>query len=117
VSSDLDLPEATVTTKPRERDATRTRRVPPYNVILENDDDHSFEFVLEVLCKALGCSQERSYQLTHQAHTMGRAVVWTGPKEVAELKMDQIRTFHEVRGRDGANLGPLGCYIEPAPGG
>jgi ATP-dependent Clp protease adapter protein ClpS len=50
-----------------------------------------------------------------QAHTSGRAVVWTGPKEVAELKADQIRTFHEVRAT-GANLGPLSCYIEPAPG-
>jgi ATP-dependent Clp protease adaptor protein ClpS len=40
-------------------------------------------------------------------------VVWTGPKEVAELKLDQLRTFHEKRGND-QDLGPLRCRIEPA---
>jgi hypothetical protein len=33
---------------------------------------------------------------------------------VAELKCDQVRTFHEVRQKDGKNLGPVGCTIEPA---
>jgi ATP-dependent Clp protease adaptor protein ClpS len=107
-------PDTATTTQPREE--TRTRRVPPYNVILENDDHHSFQFVVEVLCKALGYSVARAFQLTEQAHTSGRAVVWTGPKEVAELKADQIITFHEARA-DGIKLGPLGCTIEPAPGG
>jgi ATP-dependent Clp protease adaptor protein ClpS len=95
---------------------TRTRRVPPYHVILENDDDHSCEFVVVTLCRALGYSTQRAYQLMLQAHHGGRAVVWTGSREVAELKADQIQTFHETRERDQAKLGPLSCYIEPAPG-
>jgi|SRR6516165_5877958 ATP-dependent Clp protease adaptor protein ClpS len=116
MSSDPALPETLVTTKTKSATKTRTRRVPPYHVILENDDDHSFEFVVGVLVKALSYNLERAFQLTHQAHTSGRAVVWTGPKEVAELKADQIRTFHETRESDGKQLGPLGCTIEPAPG-
>jgi ATP-dependent Clp protease adaptor protein ClpS len=104
-----------VTTKPKPRDDTRTRRVPPYNVILENDDHHSMEFVVEVLCKALGCTVERAYQFMMEAHTSGRAVVWTAPREVAELKAEQMQTFHEVRPSDGAQLGPLGVVVEPAP--
>ncbi len=110
-----ELPDVLVTTRPKAREVTSTRRIPPYNVVLENDDHHSFPFVVEVLCKALGYSRERSFQLTQQAHTSGRAIVWTGPKEVAELKADQIRTFHEIR-TDGTSLGSLGCSIEPAPG-
>jgi ATP-dependent Clp protease adapter protein ClpS len=55
--------------------------------------------------------------LTRQAHQQGRAVIWTGPKEVAELKLDQITTYHETRESDGKKLGPVGCVIEPAPGG
>jgi ATP-dependent Clp protease adaptor protein ClpS len=106
-----------VTTQPREREDTHTRRVPPYHVILLNDDHHSMQFVVEVLCKALGCNAERAVEYMLEAHTSGRAVVWTGPKEVAELKAEQISTFHEVRESDGKALGPVGCTIEPAPGG
>ena len=102
-------------TEPQEE--TRTRRLPPYHVILENDDHHTMPFVVEVLCKALGCAVERAYQFMMEAHTTGRAVVWTGPKEVAELKAEQIQTFHEIHPDTGAPLGPLGCTIEPAPGG
>ena len=107
--------ETIVTTKPKEKEQTRTRRLPPYNVILENDDHHSFEFVVEVLQKAIGFDQQKAFHLTHEAHTSGRAIVWTGAKEVAELKVEQIRGFHEIRA-GGRKLGPLSCTIEPAPG-
>jgi ATP-dependent Clp protease adaptor protein ClpS len=117
VSTDLPMPDVVVTTKPKTREETHTRRIPPYHVILENDDHHSFEFVIGVLQKALGYTVERACQLTQQAHTSGRAVVWTGPKEVAELKVEQICTFHEQHEPSGKDLGPLGCCIEPAPGG
>lgn len=106
-------PDVTVTTKSQPREETRTRRLPPYHVVLENDDHHSFEFVVGVLRKALGFAEERAFQLTHLAHTSGEAVVWTGSKEVAELKLEQIRTFHETRD-GGAKLGPLSCRLEPA---
>jgi ATP-dependent Clp protease adaptor protein ClpS len=115
MSSDSSLPESIVTTRPRERTDKQTRRIPPYNVILENDDYHSFEFVMEVLQKAMGCNEQRAFLFTKEAHTTGRAVIWTGTKEVAELKVEQIRTFEEIR-TDGSKLGPLGCCIEPAPG-
>ena len=114
MSSQPSLPEVAV--KAREQEKKQTRRVPPYNVILENDDHHSMQFVEDVLRKVLGCSAEKAYQYMITAHTTGRAVIWTGPKEVAELKVEQVRTFHEIRVY-GPKLGPLGCTMEPAPGG
>jgi ATP-dependent Clp protease adaptor protein ClpS len=116
MSDHLPLPDVTVTPKRKERTETSPRLLPPFNVILENDDHHSFEFVIDVLRKVLGCPLERAMQLTKEAHTTGRSIVWTGPKEVAELKVEQVHSFHEIRQTDGAKLGPLGCYIEPAPG-
>jgi ATP-dependent Clp protease adaptor protein ClpS len=103
--------------KPRTRpsDKHQTRRIPPYHVVLANDDQHTVEFVIDVLRKVLGAPLERAVQLTMEAHTSGRAVIWTGPKEVAELKVEQVTTYHEVRENDGAKLGPLTCTIEPAP--
>jgi ATP-dependent Clp protease adaptor protein ClpS len=113
--SDLPSGPKVAETKPKEREVTRTRRVPPYNLILENDDYHSQEFVVEVLQKALGFNEQRAVLLMLEAHTRDRAVVWTGPREVAELKLEQIHTYHEIR-EAGRDLGPLSCVIEPAPG-
>lgn len=112
--TDLLAASSPVHTQPVEE--TRTLRLPPYHVILENDDHHSMEFVVEVLCQVLGCTVEQAFQLMMEAHTSGRAVIWTGSREVAELKAEQIQSFHETRPRDGAKLGPLGCYVEAAPG-
>src|SRR5262245_24979805 len=53
----------------------QTRRVPPYHVILLNDDHHSMPFVIEVLCKVLGIAVERAFQFMMEAHTSGRAVI------------------------------------------
>ncbi|MBY0228424.1 MAG: ATP-dependent Clp protease adaptor ClpS [Gemmataceae bacterium] len=91
----------------------RTRRIPPYNVILLNDDHHSMEFVVETLCRVLGCAVEKAVQYMMEAHESGRCIIWTGTKEVAELKQEQIMTYPEKRD-DGRDLGPLGCEIEPA---
>jgi ATP-dependent Clp protease adaptor protein ClpS len=95
---------------------TQTRRQPPYHVILLNDDHHSMEFVVEVLCKVIHCPLEQAMRLMYEAHTSGRAVIWTGSREVAELKAEQVLSFHEIRERDGTQLGPVGCVVEPAPG-
>src|SRR4051812_9363037 len=91
---------------------SRSKLLPPYHVIIENDDDHSQLFVVMVLRKVFGYDDTKAGELMMTAHTAGEAVVWTGPKEVAELKLDQLRTFHEKR--DERDLGPLGCRIEPA---
>ncbi len=92
---------------------TKARILPPYNVILENDPDHSMEFVIDVLRKVFGYPNPKAYQLMMTAHESGEAVVWTGAKEVAELKKEQMETFHEIRQRDNKDLGPLGVRIEP----
>jgi ATP-dependent Clp protease adaptor protein ClpS len=116
VSTESAPPEVIVRPKPKSDREPATRRIPPYNVILENDDYHSMEFVVTVLREVLHCALERAVQLTWEAHTTGRAIIWTGPKEVAELKAEQVQTFQEIRATDNAKLGPLGCTIEPAPG-
>src|SRR5262249_18447086 len=109
------VPGIRASTETQTHEETKTRRIPPYHVILLNDDHHSMGFVVEVLCKVLGCSVERAAEFMLEAHTSGRAIVWTGTREVAELKAEQIQTFTEVRDADGEQLGPLGCSIEPAP--
>jgi ATP-dependent Clp protease adaptor protein ClpS len=92
---------------------TRTRRQPPYAVILHNDDTNTMEFVVAVLRKVFGYTVEKCVKLMLEAHEKGRAAVWIGAMEVAELKAEQIR----AEGADPyvkKNGHPLGVSVEPA---
>ena len=109
-------PMVTTRTRPKAEPSTQTQRQPPYNVVILNDEEHTFLYVTELLMKLFGHPLAKAQELTLTIHTTGRAVVYTGPREVAELKADQITTVHEVREPDGRDLGPLGCEVEPAPG-
>jgi ATP-dependent Clp protease adaptor protein ClpS len=71
----------------------KTRRQPPYNVVLLNDDDHSYEYVIEMLKQLFGHPDEKGYQLAKVVDTQGRAIVCTTSLERAELKRDQIHAF------------------------
>jgi ATP-dependent Clp protease adaptor protein ClpS len=93
------------------------KTLPPYQVILLNDDVHSMPFVVTVIQKVFGYDEQKACMLMLEAHHNQRAVVWSGTKEGAELKQEQVRSFHEViRLPDDSDkdLGPLGCDIEPA---
>ena len=93
---------------------TRSKLLPPYHVLIENDDDHSQIFVIAVSRKVFGYDEPKAIALMQTAEEQGEAIVWTGSKEVAELKLDQLRTFNEKHWQDERDLGPLRCRIEPA---
>jgi ATP-dependent Clp protease adaptor protein ClpS len=71
----------------------KTQRQPPYNVILLNDDDHSYEYVIAMLKALFGHPIEKGYQLAKVVDTQGRAIVCTTSLERAELKRDQIHAY------------------------
>lgn len=100
-------------TKTLPEESTSTRRLPPFHVILANDDHHTFDFVISVLRKVFGISEEKAHASALAAHKTGRAIVWTGSKELAELKQEQMLSFSETLA-NGRKIGPLGVTIEPA---
>lgn len=69
------------------------RRQPPYVVLIHNDDFNSQEFVVRVLQEVFHYPIEKCVDLMLEAHDQGRAVVWRGAMEVAELKADLITGF------------------------
>lgn len=77
-------------TLPDDEIVTRTHVLKPYAVILHNDDVNTMDFVVAVLQKVFSYKLEKCLTLMMEAHDTGRAVVWVGPLEVAELKADQI---------------------------
>ncbi len=109
--------EPIVTTKsePRSKTVTKTetRQLPPYNVIVLNDEEHTFEYVIELLMKLFPHPLTTAQELTWRIHTTGRAIVYTTHKEKAELKRDQVLAYGPDP-RMSISKGPLNCYIEPA---
>ena len=103
------------TTRPQEKKAQKTERLPPYNVILLDDDDHSFEYVVRMLKTLFGHPLEKGYRMAVEVDTTGRVIVATTNLEHAELKRDQIHAF----GPDPLIprcKGSMSATIEPANG-
>ncbi len=71
----------------------RSRLAPRWQVVLLDDDDHTYAYVIEMLQRLCGLSPERGWLLAREVDTRGRAVVWTGHREVAELKQEQIHAY------------------------
>ena len=71
----------------------RPKQQPRYNVILWNDDDLTYQYVIAMLAELFGYTQEKGYQLASEVDHQGRAVLTTTTKERAELKRDQIHAY------------------------
>ena len=93
----------------------KPKRQPPYLVILWNDNDHSYAYVVAMLQKLFGHPPEKGYQIAKEVDTVGKAVVLTTTREHAELKRDQIHAF----GKDdliAGCKGSMSATIEPVEG-
>jgi ATP-dependent Clp protease adaptor protein ClpS len=93
----------------------RTDRQPPYNVVLVDDDDHTYGYVIRMLRQLFGHSRERAYELAVEVDTEGRAILLTTTLEHAELKRDQIHAY----GADALlkrSKGSMAAEIEPVCG-
>lgn len=110
-----EMPAADTST--REKPAARKpKKLPPYAVVVLNDDLHTFEYVIETFMKVFGYPAEKCFQLAADIHIQGRSIVWSGAKEVAELKRDQIRSAGPDLYASNKVEFPLGVVIEPLPG-
>ena len=102
-------------TVPRVEPPTRkTRRQPRYHVVLWDDDDHTYEYVIRLLKELFGHPAEKGFQIAQQVDRGGKAICLTTTREHAELKRDQIHAF----GRDpliARCQGSMSSTIEPEP--
>lgn len=76
-----------------ELDEETTLRVPMYHVVLLDDDDHSYDYVIEMLMELFGHSEATAYEMACEVDKHKRVVVATTYKERAEMKRDQIQSY------------------------
>jgi ATP-dependent Clp protease adaptor protein ClpS len=107
-------PQAEPAARPRERRMQNPRRKqqPRYNVVLWDDNDHTYDYVIRMMQELFGHTYERGYHLALEVYKAGRTTCLTTTLEHAELKRDQIHAF----GRDSRISkcrGSMSASIEP----
>ena len=91
-----------------EKQASRVKPPPLYQVVLLNDDYTPMEFVVEVLVRFFAMNVEKATQIMLHVHTRGRGVCGVYTREVAESKVAQVNDYSRL------NQHPLLCTMEKA---
>jgi ATP-dependent Clp protease adaptor protein ClpS len=84
-------PEEQIKEKPAKK--RKPKRQPRYNVILWNDDDHTYEYVIQMMMELFRFSPEKGFLIAKEVDTSGKAICLTTTLEHAELKRDQIHAY------------------------
>jgi ATP-dependent Clp protease adaptor protein ClpS len=66
--------------------------LPPFRVLLHNDDHNDMLYVVETLCDLTPLNPHRATNVMMEAHTTGVALVLVTHRERAELYIEQFRS-------------------------
>src|SRR6266536_1325307 len=92
---------------------TANQLQPLYHVILLNDEDHTYDYVIEMLVKIFGMTESTAFGHAVEVDTAGTTIVLTCELEKAELKRDQIHAYGSDW-RLPRSLGSMAAIVEPA---
>ena len=72
----------------------RQEVLPPWRVVLHNDDVNEMMYVVQSLLKSVpALNTQRATEIMYEAHNQGHATVTTCPLELAELYRDRLEGF------------------------
>ena len=91
----------------------RTIQIPRFHVILLDDNDHSYAYVIEMLMSLFGHGPSKAFLMAREVDATGRVVVDTTTLERAELKRDQILGFGPDWRIEGSR-GSMAAVLEEA---
>lgn len=104
--------EGIVGVKPADK-KKKPRHLPPFHVVLLDDNDHSYEYVMEMLKSIFGYDEPKTFTMAKEVDSKGRVIVFTTHKELAELKRDQIHAYG-TDWRVATCQGSMSAIVEPA---
>ena len=84
-----------------------------YHVIILNDDEHTFDYVIEMLQAVFNMPYATAMARTVEADTTGSAIVLTTNLEEAEKKRDQVHAYGPDW-RMPNSRGSVAALVEPA---
>ncbi|MFZ9880167.1 MAG: ATP-dependent Clp protease adaptor ClpS [Phycisphaerales bacterium] len=90
---DQSMANAPVKSAPRTAPVTPTESLPPWNVLLHNDQVNDMGFVIESLCRFARLSVPAATRCTMEAHKKGLSLVVATHREHAELIAEQLTSL------------------------
>src|ERR1043165_4807132 len=93
--------------------ATRDALGKLYHVIILNDDEHTFDYVIEMLQAVFKISYDAAFGHTVEADHTGSSIVLTTNLEEAENKRDQVHAYGPDW-RMPNSRGSVAALVEPA---
>ncbi len=108
-------PSAGEKTQTKTQPEQKPRQLPMYNVVLLDDDQHSYEYVIDMLESIFAHPEQKAFRMAQTVDQTGRVVVCTTHKERAELKRDQILAYG-CDFRIASCVGSMTAVIEPVSG-
>ena len=102
----------TVTT-PETGTIINTQREKLYHVIILNDDEHSYEYVIEMLQSVFGIEYSTAVAHTMEADSTGSSIVMTCGLEEAERRRDGVHAYGPDW-RMPNSRGSVAALVEPA---
>jgi len=94
-------------------DSTDSKVQPLYHVILLNDEDHTYDYVVEMLVKIFKMSDAEAFSHAVEVDTKGTTILLTCELSKAELKRDQIHSYGPDW-RLPRSMGSMAAIVEPA---
>ena len=91
----------------------REEKVPLYRVVLLDDNDHTYDYVIEMLQKIFVFSLDQAYRHAEEVDRTGRTVLITCELPEAEFSRDQIHAYGPDW-RLPRSKGSMNAIIEPA---
>jgi len=89
------------------------RLVPLYRVVLLDDNDHTYDYVIEMLQKLFALATEDAWNRAVEVDTTGRTIVMTCDLAAAEFGRDQIHAFG-ADWRMPNSKGSMSAIVEPS---
>lgn len=88
---------------------------PLYHVVLLDDDEHTYEYVVEMLTNIFCLSIDDAFRHAVEVDTTGRTIVITCEREQAEFGKNQIHAYG-ADPRMAISKGSMSAIVEPAAG-
>jgi len=104
------------TASPETEVVNREELTPLYQVVLLDDDDHTYDYVIEMLQKIFIFSLDQAYRHAEEVDTCGRTVLITCELPEAEFARDQIHAYGPDW-RLPRSKGSMSAVVEPACAG